>query len=96
MIIKDCIWRTWVTILSNRTMAQKYQVKMSCPASGETPANITLKGKVYSVDEAKEDIILDRTGILDFTDGMSHNLGDYDEDAGPGLIVGINYKIIHE
>ena len=78
-IIRDGTWILWTSILASERDSQGYQIKMTAAPKGNMPANVTFRGKVYSVDLGKGNMLLDDGGVLELSKSMANKLGKIED-----------------
>ena len=69
----------WVSILASEKESRGYEVKMTAAPKGNMPANVTFRGKVYSVDLGKGNSLQDDGGILELSKSMANKLGKIED-----------------
>ena len=85
----DSAWKFWVTLLGNEDEANNFEVKMDACRDG-CPLTISFRGKIYSTDTKKKDVLSDEKGILELSHNQVRMLGKIDDSCD------INYQIIRK
>ena len=88
-LAQDFSWKFWVTLLGDEDEANTFEVKMDAFRVG-SPLNISLRGKIYSTDTKKKDVLSDGKGILELSHNQVRMLGKIDDSCD------INYQIIRK
>ena len=94
MCPRDGTWILWVSILASEKESRGYEVKMTAAPKGDRPASLASRGKVYSVDVGKRDVIRDTDGgIMELSKGMVKKLGKIEDGH---FKIKIDYKIFRK
>ena len=65
----------WVTIVGFEKDAQKFEAKVIASSDDDAPLSIRTKGKVYSLEMKKEDLMKDKSGALEINKDMANKMG---------------------
>ena len=90
---KDFIFMFWVTILGSEEDAHQYDVKMSA-TSVDGNTKVITKGKVYSIEKGKNDVVKGTDGILEISPKMATKLGKTRRDGT--FCINIDYNIVRK
>ena len=87
----DNIMMLWVTVLGTEEEAQTLDVIMT--AGPHCHMQTRMRGKVYSIEKSKEEVLQDPHGILEISNNMAGKMGEMEE-GEPWLHV--DYDIIRK
>ena len=88
---RDHITMLWVTVLGTEEEAKTFEVVMT--AGPHRDMQTRMRGKVYSIEKSKEEVLQDPHGILEISNNMAGKMGEMEE-GEPWLHV--DYDIIRK
>ena len=67
----------WVCILGPEEEAQKFEARITAGPHRDTQTR--MRGKVYSIEKSKEEVLEDQGGILEISNNMAGKMGVMEE-----------------